>query len=329
MHTFSRGKTEKAYGKKEKYTCVFRADGSAVNTKVKGKIILYHLIVNPDAGKHKTLRAARSVADYFDEREEEYIIHEMTSKQILRSTINDLSQGGGERNNIVVVGGDGTMHAVLNSLADVNSVNIGLIPAGTGNDFAASAKIPTDPKAAARIVLNGDAKDTDYLEVGGVRCMNVGGLGIDVDVLKRYNKSRKIHGKLKYLRCLIQSILHFKGNDILIERDGRSEKHRAFLAVACNGSQIGGGIKICPAANPTDGMLDVCVVDMVRGLKVIGAFSKLMKGKILEFDKTTHYLCERVKFFIEGGATVQLDGELYDNLDFDARIMTGLKFYRP
>ena len=222
----------------------------------------------------------------------------MTSKQILRSTINDLSQGGGERNNIVVVGGDGTMHAVLNSLADVNSVN-------------------------------GEAKDTDYLEVGGVRCMNVGGLGIDVDVLKRYNKSRKIHGKLKYLRCLIQSILHFKGNDILIERDGRSEKHRAFLAVACNGSQIGGGIKICPAANPTDGMLDVCVVDMVRGLKVIGAFSKLMKGKILEFDKTTHYLCERVKFFIEGGATVQLDGELYDNLDFDARIMTGLKFYRP
>ena len=64
-------------------------------------------------------------------------------------------------------------------------------------------------------------------------------------------------------------------------------------------------------------------------MKVIGAFSKLMKGKILEFDKTTHYLCERVKFFIEGGATVQLDGELYDNLDFDARIMTGLKFYRP
>lgn len=292
---------------------------------------MYHIIVNPDAGKRKTLHAARAVAEYFDEREEEFVIHEMTSKKILHSTIHDLSQStdAKERTNIIVIGGDGTLHAVLNSIEDLNAVNVGLIPAGTGNDFAASLQIPSEPKKAAELILKGEAKDTDFLEVGGIRCMNVGGLGIDVDVLKRYNKSQKIHGKLKYLRCLIQSIFHFKGNDILIESDGRREKHRAFLAVACNGKQIGGGIKICPAANPTDGALDVCVVDMIRGLKVIGAFIRLMKGKILDFKQTTHYLCQRVKFVIEGGATVQLDGEMYDNLDFDAKLMTGLKFYRP
>ena len=307
-------------------TRVFFAD------KRRRKNALYHLIVNPDAGKHKTLRAARAVADFFDEREAEYVIHEMTSKQILRTTIRELSaplKEDEERRNVIVVGGDGTMHAVLNALDDISSVNIGLIPAGTGNDFAASVKLPSDTKKAADIILNGTPRDMDYLDVGGVRCMNVGGLGIDVDVLKRYNKSQKIHGRLKYMRCLIQSILHFKGNDIIIESEGKSEKHRAFLAVACNGSQIGGGIKICPAAVAGDGLIDVCFVEMVRGPKVIGAFIKLLKGKVLEYKKTTHFRCKRVRFEIPGGATVQLDGELYDNLDFDAQIKTGLKMYLP
>ena len=293
---------------------------------------MFHLIVNPDAGKHKTLRAARTVADYFNRKEQEYVIHEMTSKQLLRSTVAELSlpRGEGEeRTDIVVVGGDGTMHDVLNALTDVNAVSIGLIPSGTGNDFSASVKIPADAKKAAELILSCRPKDTDYLTIGGVRCMNVGGLGIDVDVLKRYNKNKKIHGKLKYLRCLIQSLLSFKGCDIQIESEGRSEKHRAFFAVACNGGQIGGGIKICPAAQAADGYIDVCCVDMVRGFKMVGAFIKLMKGQILQFPKTTHYLCKQVRFSIEGGATVQLDGELYENLDFDAHIHSGLKFYRP
>ena len=124
-------------------TRVFFAD------KRRRKNALYHLIVNPDAGKHKTLRAARAVADFFDEREAEYVIHEMTSKQILRTTIRELSaplKKDEERRNVIVVGGDGTMHAVLNALDDISSVNIGLIPAGTGNDFAASVKLPSDTK---------------------------------------------------------------------------------------------------------------------------------------------------------------------------------------
>lgn len=293
---------------------------------------MFHLIVNPDAGKHKTVRAARAVADYFNEREKEYVIHEMTSKTLLRSTIEELSQPrkeGEARTDVIVVGGDGTMHAVLNALTDVNAVNIGLIPAGTGNDFSVSAQIPADARKAAELILTCPPKDTDYLTVGGVRCMNVGGLGIDVDVLKRYNKSDKIHGRLKYLRCLIQSLLSFKGCDILIENGEEIRKHRAFFAVACNGGQIGGGIKICPAANPGDGLIDVCCVDMVRGFKLAGAFVRLMKGQILRHPKTTHFLCKQVKFRIEGGATVQLDGKLYDHLDFDAQISSGLKFYRP
>ena len=99
--------------------------------------------------------------------------------------------------------------------------------------------------------------------------------------------------------------------------------------MACNGSQIGGGIKICPAAVAGDGLIDVCFVEMVRGPKVIGAFIKLLKGKVLEYKKTTHFRCKSVRFEIPGGATVQLDGELYDNLDFDAQIKTGLKMYLP
>lgn len=290
---------------------------------------MYHLIVNPDAGKHKTLHAAKVVVERFAAAQKQCIVHEAREKSHLIDAVREVSRKSEEgRKNLIVVGGDGTLHAALNAVEDMDSINLGLIPAGTGNDFASYLHLPLEAHRAAELILQEEAKDTDYLEIGGVRCMNVGGLGIDTDVLRRYNKSDKVHGKLKYLRCLLQSLLHFKGEDVLIESDGRSETHRAFIATACNGGQIGGGIKICPAANPADGKLDVCVVDMVRGFKMIGAFVKLMRGKILQLKKTTHYLCERVKFSIEGGAVVQLDGELYENLDFDAKIKKGLKFYR-
>lgn len=292
---------------------------------------MYHIIVNPVAGKQKTVRAAKETRDILTGAQKDCVVLETSSVKELSSALKNLSapRSDGKRNDLIAVGGDGTLHALLNAIEDVSAVNVGLIPCGTGNDFAEYVGLSSDVRQATDVILNGTAKDTDYLEVGGVRCMNVGGLGIDTDVLRRYNKSDKVHGKLKYLRCLIQSLLHFKGNDIVVENDGEKIEHKAFIAAACNGGRIGGGIKICPAAVADDGKLDVCVVDMVRGFKMIGAFFKLMRGKILEFGKTTHYLCERVRFFVEGGATVQLDGELYENLDFDARIGKGLKFYRP
>lgn len=228
---------------------------------------------------------------------------------------------------IVIVGGDGTVHEVLNGIADVSSCRLGVIPSGTGNDFAVAANIPMKAEAAARLILDGEAKETNFLTVGGVRCMNVGGLGMDVDVLVRCKKG-VVKGKLKYLISLLQSLFAFKGYQIVIESGERREEHKALIAVACNGTQIGGGIRICPAAVIDDGKLDVMAVECMGKMQIVKAFFYLMKGKVLDYPSAEHFLCERVKIIPASPCTVQLDGELYDGLEFDAKVESGLKIYR-
>ena len=287
---------------------------------------MYCIIVNPNAGKGKGKKNLKTVLKLFSERGAEYSVFETTRAGEAKEFSERLTSSGEQE--IIVVGGDGTLHEVLNGLSDPSSCRLGLIPSGTGNDFAAAAGLPSNAAQAAEIILSGETKETDFLCVGGVRCMNVGGLGMDVDVLVRCKKGRFVKGKIKYLLSLLQSLFTFKGYEIEIESGERRETHKALIAVACNGTQIGGGIRICPASVIDDGKIDVMAVECMGKAQIVKAFLYLMKGKVLDYPAAEHFLCERVKIVPSLPCTVQLDGELYDGLEFDARIECGLKMYR-
>lgn len=287
----------------------------------------YHIISNPVAGNHdKGKRALERVESIFTKAGEKFVTHISKAKQDVIRIARALSENGAE--DIVVIGGDGTLHEVLNGVVDPTACRLGLIPAGTGNDFAEHAHIPTDVDKAMDIILCGEAKETDYLEVGGVRCMNVAGLGIDVDVLERCSRG-KLKGKIKYLVSLVQSLFSFKGCKMEIECDGVTQTRETLLATACNGSQFGGGIRVCPNADEADGKIEAVFVDNIGGVwKIVKAFMQLMKGKILEYPLTTHVYCDRLRYTPEQPCTVQLDGELYTGLPFDVTVRRGLRFYR-
>ena len=287
---------------------------------------MYHIILNPVAGKCKAQKNLAVVESFLSSRGIDYEAHKTCGVHDAEDIARRLTLAG-ERE-IIVMGGDGTLHEVLNGLADPTKVNLGLIPSGTGNDFAEKAGIPENAEKAIALIVDGEAKATDYLEVGGKRCMNVGGIGMDVDVLERCSKG-KIKGKIKYLMSLLQSLFAFKGLPILIEREGKTEKHDALIAAVCNGSQFGGGIVICPIAEPDDNLIDVVIVDCIGGtLKIIKAFLELMKGRVLQYPLTTHFRCESVRFSTDTPCTAQLDGELYPALTFDVKLCKGLRFYR-
>ncbi len=286
---------------------------------------MYHIILNPVAGKKKALKNLRVVEEVLTERGIAYEVHKSCAVRDAESIAFQLTQRG--ENDLIVLGGDGTLHEVLNGLSDPTQCRLGLIPSGTGNDFADTMGISLDPQKAILRILDGEAKPVDYLEVGGRRCMNVAGLGIDVDVLERCQRG-KFKGKMKYVMSLIKSLFAFKGYRVRIESDGRAETHDVLICAACNGAKFGGGIKICPSAAADDGLLDVVVVDCIGGKwKIVKAFIQLMKGKVLEYPLTTHFRSERVQFLPENPCPVQLDGELYENLVFDAKLCKGLLFY--
>ncbi len=270
----------------------------------------------------------QTTARILDEHGIAYEVHGSCAVHDAENIVRDLSLKG--ETEFVVIGGDGTLNEVLNGLVDPTQSTLGLIPSGTGNDFAEKLGIPLDAEEATKLLLKGEAKETDYIEINGTRrSMNVAGIGMDVDVLERCQRG-KMKGKLKYLKSLVQSLFAFKGYPVEIVNGDTVEKRSVLIGAVCNGNQFGGGIKICPKASVDDGKMDVVLVDCIGGkMKIIRAFLKLLKGKILEYPATTHFLCDEVRFQPETTPfTMQLDGELMVAEKFEAKLCRGLKFFR-
>lgn len=286
---------------------------------------MYHIIFNPVAGKKKALKNLRVVEATLQQRGVAYEVHQSCDVHDAESIARRLTEAG--ETELVVLGGDGTLNEVLNGLTDPTVCKIGLVPSGTGNDFAERRGISLDPQKAIDRILDGEATPVDYIDVSGTRCMNVAGLGIDVDVLERCHRG-KMKGKIKYLISLIKSLFTFKGYRVKIKSEDREEIHDVLICAACNGSQFGGGIKICPPAKEDDGQMDVVVVDFIKGKwKIVKAFFQLMKGRVIQYPLTTYFRCQSVTFVPETNCPIQLDGELYQDHAFEAKLRSGLKFY--
>lgn len=288
---------------------------------------MYDLIINPQASRGKAAKKAQKIIGILNEKGVEFAAHYTAREKEAIEIAKELSEKGAT--DIIALGGDGTLNEVLNGI-DPEKVNLGLIPCGTGNDFAAAAKIPLDTEKALDIILNDSPKSTDYMVCGGVRGINVIGTGIDVDILKRCRRARFFKGKLQYVISLIVSLMKFKFYKFKIVRGEQTEEKDALIACVGNGSQIGGGIRMCPKAVIDDGKLDFVIAGKLKKSRIPHAFIKLMQGKILEQNFTSMEYAEHVKIEFDRPVTVQIDGELYDGIDFDLSIKKGgLKFYRP
>lgn len=288
---------------------------------------MYHIIANPKAGDKKVARVLKRTLKMLEQAGVEYVLHETQYKAHGKVIAAELTKEDGV--NIIALGGDGTVHDVLNGIRDVEKCKFGIIPLGTGNDFAASAKIPYNVKKAVNLILRGETKPTDFLEVGGVRCMNVAGVGIDVDVLVRCDKA-KSRGKLKYVQSLIVSFFKFHGYDLKVECEGQVLEKKTLMVTACNGKQFGGGMKICPVADIGDGKMDIMVVDCFDSRwRILGAFIRLMTGRVMSYKYKQYFHTDHLKVTPKQPCVVNLDGELYDGLEFDAKICHGLNMYRP
>ena len=291
-------------------------------------IHVLHFICNPIAG-HGTVQAALSTIEpILRGRGAAYAIHETRGHRDGVNLARELSEGGAE--DIIAMGGDGTLNEVLNGLADPSKVRLGLIPCGNGNDFAAAARIPTDAGKALEIILDGEARYTDYMECSGVRGINIIGTGIDVDILRRYARMKLLRGSAAYLASLVLTLFSYRPYAFEEAADGERTRHSAFIACAGNGISYGGGIPICPKAVIDDGLLDIVIVDNIKKPAIPGAFVKLMKRQVLELKTTTFKRQDVLRIQSESPMPIQIDGEIYEDLPFDVRLIHNrLRFYRP
>ena len=291
-----------------------------------------HFICNPFAGGkngEKIKNAIARIQDYLIANKIGYQIYFTPEEHGSKSKTEELIKNGAEI--IIAVGGDGTLHEVINGFSNFENVSLGLIPCGTGNDFASAVNIPSDPIEALKVITNGTPKYTDFMQMPTVRGINVIGMGIDVDVLVEYSKQKK-KTKATYTKALLKTLVRYKDKDFIRFSGTDGDKqydYKSFLVCACNGKVFGGGIPICPVATPFDGKLDFITVESMKKLKMVSAFLKLKKGKILDVKGAHHSLCEQLSFKADKAVFVNVDGELYYDIPFNVKVVTNtLKMYR-
>lgn len=285
---------------------------------------MLNFILNPDSFKAKSLGGL--IAERMDRTDIPYQIYEAAEKGGARIAAKELSEKG-ERS-FVAVGGDGTLNEVLCGLSDPTECTLGLIPAGTGNDFAASAEIPVGIDALD-LILQNEPRPVDYIQFDdGNRSINIAGMGIDVDILARCERGKR-RGKGKYFASLLKSLFAFKGIRLSVHVGGEEKEYNAMIAAFCNGKQLGGGIPLCPVAVADDGKMDFLIVDYPKRSKLIGALIKLMQGKILSLPYAHHVLCERAVVLPQEDAIAQFDGELKPVSGMGGTLVCGkLKMFR-
>lgn len=291
---------------------------------------MLHIITGGDnLKKKKNAKKFKKILSVFDGAGIEYAVHLTADKADVIKTAGELTAGSG--NTVVAVGGDGTLHDVLNGFENFEGNLLGLIPFGTGNDFAAAAHIPVNVKKAAAIIAKGNSGFVDFIQFSsGLRSINAAGMGIDVDVLERAyaGKNQK---KSKYLKAALTSLRKYKSAEFVAEYNGKREKHFGLIAAVGNGRQIGGGIKVFPESKIDDGYLNLVIVDYLSRFGTVKAFIKLMLGKINKVKNVTAVTTKEVKFYsLSENYTIQADGELYPNTPIEARIAENkLRFILP
>ena len=287
---------------------------------------MYHIIVNHISGRKK--KKDLKIAELFSYLDNNNIEYQKYVTQYYRHPLELAKEitTNNESGNIIVIGGDGTLNEVLNGISDFSKWNVGIIPTGSGNDFASCLNLPTKNYLdCLKLILEGNPKKVDYIKVNDLNCMNIMGSGIDVDVLVNFEKHTKLRGSFRYYYSLLEALMHIKWRDFDVSIDDGPFVHKTgFLVTVCNGSRFGGGISICPGADPADGKLEFVFVDKIKKIQVLPYLLKLNSGKILKTKKAEHIYCEKALIKSDNELIIQIDGNIvHDKKEFECSIVKG------
>lgn len=224
---------------------------------------------------------------------------------------------------VLAIGGDGTAFEVARGLVGTETP-LGIIPAGTGNDFVKTIGVPLKPLAALDYILSHPARKTDVGQFNGRMFLNEIGTGFDVMVLDYAGRAKRFcRGMLPYLYGVLQTLFRFRPIPLTYSLDGGGETTlSAFVVAVANGGRIGGGIAIAPEARADDGLLDVVVVEQIPKRLLLLRLAGLLKGQILAFPEA-HFLRARAVSFAAPEMRVNVDGEVIPQARVDAQILPG------
>ncbi|TSE00173.1 diacylglycerol kinase [Skermania sp. ID1734] len=209
---------------------------------------------------------------------------------------------------VVAVGGDGLISTVLPALAE-SDVPLGLIPSGTGDDLARELGVPrSDPAAAADLVLDGKTRAIDLGRAGDRWFATVLASGFDSKVTDRANSMSWPRGRMRYNVAILAELGALRAIPYRLEIDGREIELDATMVSIGNTRSYGGGMLVCPDADPADGRLDVTVVGATSLVRLVRLMPTIYKGTHVHLDGVQTFRARKVRLSAPG-ITAYADGE--------------------
>jgi diacylglycerol kinase (ATP) len=272
------------------------------------------VLTNPAAGRRRHRRVVPHVLDRLAAAGRPLALLDAASAPEAEAACRAAIDGGAAA--LVAVGGDGTLHAAVQAVAGTE-VPFAVVPAGTGNDFALALGAPADPlaaaDAAAAALRGGATRRFDLGRVtgpdGAVRWVGtVLAAGFDARVNERANRLRWPRGDRRYDLAIFLELVGLRARRYRLRLDGEEREVDAVLVAVGNTASYGGGIRICPAADPTDGRLDVVVGRRMSRTTLVRLRPRAYRGTHVTHPLVDAYRAATVELAAEG-ITCYADGE--------------------
>jgi diacylglycerol kinase (ATP) len=278
----------------------------------KMNLMQFAVILNPAAGRGRGAKMRPMVEKALPDAE----IIETKRAGDATELARDAAKKGAQI--VVAAGGDGTLGEVLNGIYG-SGAKLGILPLGTGNDFARCIGIGTKVDFALEVLKTGHFRAVDVgiieNETGKRFFLNVAGAGFDSRVAARINAHRpailsKLGGTAAYLVAGICEVHAHQLSQVRLVLDGKVIESRAVLCAIANASSYGGGMRVAPDADLSDGLFDVCLIKDVEKWEFVRAFPGVFSGKHVHHPKVEMFRAAKIEFSSDPPLPILVDGEI-------------------
>jgi YegS/Rv2252/BmrU family lipid kinase len=222
---------------------------------------------------------------------------------------------------VVALGGDGLVGALAATLK--GSAPLGVLPGGRGNDFARALGISQEIGPACRALLEGEERALDLGEANGRAFACIASVGFDSDANRIANEARFVRGNLVYAWGAIRALIAWKPVRFEVSLDGREVQFEGYTVAVANSAYYGGGMKVAPAADPADGLLDVVFVKGTSKFRFLRNLPKVFAGTHVELDEIEAHRAREVVVRADRQFDVYADGDPITTLPATVKLVPG------
>jgi diacylglycerol kinase (ATP) len=264
------------------------------------------LLVNPTSGRGRGARAGREVAGRLHEAG--HAVRQLIGRDVSESQDMAREAVAQGTDALVVVGGDGMVHLGLQAVGGTE-VPFGVVPAGSGNDFARAIGVPLrDIAAAASIVVTGAERRVDLGRMGDQWFAGVVAAGFDARVNDRANRMRWPRGRMRYNAAMLVELGVFQPVPYVLDLDGDAWETSAMLVTIGNIPSYGGGMRVTPGAILDDGLLDIMIVKPLSKARFLTVFPRVYTGSHVDLPFVEIRRAKQIRIDAPG-ITAYADGE--------------------